>query len=299
MASSRTPVNNSDQPLRLAELIRLTPNFASYDADWRSITLEFFDIPPGQTPEYCLDHYVVSITLGPNEGGYIRRITENDCEKATFSCRTASICPIHRPHFLELNTSARILSLNLKPELLHSQATELLSCDRVELLPRLNIHDDLIYQFGLALQTELQTSGSTNRLYAETLTSGLAVHLLRNYSTIRGRTITCKGGLSQHTLKLVTDYIDDNLEQEIGLKELATISQLSQYHFCRMFKRSNGLSPHKYVTRERVERAKRLLKQGLMTLAEIAVACGFSHQSHLHPHFKRLTGVTPKIWLNS
>lgn len=299
MISQRSHNQDSDQTIQLAEFIGLEPEAASYDTGWRGITLESFEIPPGETPEYCLDHYVVNIALGPNKGGKFRQIIEHQCQETTFSSGSASICPVHRPHFLELKTPAQVVSLNLKPELLHLHAAELLGRDRVELLPELNIRDDLIFQFGLALQAELQTSASADRIYAETLTNGLAVHLLKNYATFDNLPINEKGGLSSQKLRLVTDYINDNLERELGLQELAALTQLSQCHFCRMFKLSTGLSPHKYVTRQRVERAKVLLKRGSMTLAEIALACGFSHQSHLHRHFKRQTGVTPKTWLES
>ncbi len=102
------------------------------------------------------------------------------------------------------------------------------------------------------------------------------------------------GGLSPTPLRLVIDYINDYLDQELGLEELAAIAQLSPYRFCRSFKRSTGFTPHQYVIRQRVERAKLLLKDGKMGISEVAVACGFTHQSHLNRHFKRLTGVTPK-----
>ncbi|MEG4942592.1 helix-turn-helix transcriptional regulator [Microcoleus sp. F4-D5] len=82
-------------------------------------------------------------------------------------------------------------------------------------------------------------------------------------------------------------------------KELAGIAQLSPYYFSRAFKQSVGISPHQYVIQQRVERAKQLLLQGNMSLYEIAIACGFTHQSHLTRHFKRLTGVTPKTLLKS
>jgi AraC family transcriptional regulator len=54
------------------------------------------------------------------------------------------------------------------------------------------------------------------------------------------------------------------------------------------------LTPHQYVIQQRVERANQLLQKGELSLAEIALACGFAHQGHLNRHFKRLTGVTPK-----
>ncbi len=111
--------------------------------------------------------------------------------------------------------------------------------------------------------------------------------------------VTYRGGLPQHKLTLVTDYISDRLEEELSLNELAAIAQLSPYHFSRAFKQSTGISPHRYVIQQRIERAKQLLLQGKMSLADVAIACGFSHQSHLNRHFKRLTGVTPKTLLKS
>jgi len=77
---------------------------------------------------------------------------------------------------------------------------------------------------------------------------------------------------------------------------LAAIAQLTPYHFCHSFKQFVGISPHQYVIQQRVERAKQLLVHGKMSLSEIALACGFTHQSHLNRHFKRLTVVTPKTF---
>ncbi len=284
---------------RLTDILEPDPTLHSYHTGWRSITLEFFDLPPGETPEYRLKHYVVSILIGPEAGVRLRRMTGHQCEEAILPLGSAVICPIYRPHFFESNGHSRALCLNLKPDLLHSHATELLSRDRVELLPKMGVQDGLIYQLGLALQADLRRQANSDRLYAEALATTLALHLLRHYSNCGDRDPDCKGGLSQQKLKLVTEYINDNLERDLSLQELAAIAQLSQYHFCRMFKRSTGLSPHKYLTRQRVERAKQLLKKGSMTLADIAMTCGFNHQSHLHRHFKRLTGVTPITWLNS
>ena len=73
-------------------------------------------------------------------------------------------------------------------------------------------------------------------------------------------------------MTLVTDYISDRLEEELSLNELAAIAQLSPYHFSRAFKQSTGISPHQYVIQCRVERAKQLLRQGKMSIGEIAIA---------------------------
>ncbi|HEY9609371.1 AraC family transcriptional regulator [Allocoleopsis sp.] len=112
-------------------------------------------------------------------------------------------------------------------------------------------------------------------------------------------TVACKGQIPQYRLRFVKEYIDDYLEQKLSLSELAAIAQLSPYYFCHAFKQSTGISPYQYVIQQRVERAKQLLMQGKMSIAEVAQTCGFTHQSHLNRHFKRITGVTPKTLLNS
>lgn len=297
MASSLSQATNVKQTDRLADLVERTPDLTSYEAGWRDITLETFNAFSGGTPEYCLDRYTIGIHLGPDPAARIRLITDDRCEKFMLSPGASVIFPIHQPHFWEWNQGFRALCLTLEPSLLRSNAMELLGNDRVELLPKLGFQDGLIHQIGLSLRADLQRSAGPDRLYAESLTNALAVHLIKHYSTFDEPSLNFKGALSPHKLRLVIDYINDNLEQELRLQDLAATAQLSQYHFCRVFKRSTGLSPHQYLTQQRIERVKQLLRQGSMTLAEIAITCGFTHQSHLHRHFKNSTGVTPTTWM--
>lgn len=80
----------------------------------------------------------------------------------------------------------------------------------------------------------------------------------------------------------------------IKLSDLATLVGISQFHFSRSFKKSVGISPHKYVMKQRVERAKSLLKNSGLSVTEIALLCGFNSHSHLGKSFRQLTGFTPK-----
>ncbi|NJN58335.1 MAG: helix-turn-helix transcriptional regulator [Leptolyngbyaceae cyanobacterium SL_5_9] len=287
----------SNYPKHLPEVFEQAPTLTSLNSAWSAITLEAFCLPPGETPEFCLDHYVVSINMGQRLQAEC--MVERKSQSVTYFHGTAVICPIHSCHSFRWNAELQVLSLNLKSGLLGLHAIELLGREQVELIPHFAFQDGLIYQIGLALQAELRSQNSGSSLYAETLANTLAIHLLRHYSSQNHRTITHNGGLPQHKLRLVTDYINDYLEHELSLRELAAIAQMSQYHFCHAFKQAIGLSPHQYLIQQRVERAKQLLRQGGMSLGSVAIACGFSHQSHLHRHFKRLTGVTPKTFLNS
>ena len=69
---------------------------------------------------------------------------------------------------------------------------------------------------------------------------------------------------------------------------------MSRFYFCRLFKQSTGITLYQYLIKCRTERAKALLLQGNLSIADVALAVGFSNQSHFTKHFKRLVGVTPK-----
>jgi len=297
------PYEDSDSPPRYSDQLPIPPTLTSDEAGWSSISLQYYQqpLPVGETPKLCFDHYAIAVTLGQGFqlDWQIEGVARGRVQRQMLSHGGMTLVPMQHIHWGAWNQPHEGFAISLKPELLTRNATELLAVDQVEVLPQKPFYDPLILQIGLALKTDLESHRPGGRLYAETMATALAVHLLRNYSSHNHKSVRCLGGLSATQLKLVIDYINDHLDQELSLEELAAIAQLSPYHFCRSFKRSTGLTPHQYVIRQRVERAKLLLKDGKVKISEVAVACGFTHQSHLNRHFKRLTGVTPKIFSSS
>ncbi len=148
-----------------------------------------------------------------------------------------------------------------------------------------------------ALRRELLTGGPGGRLCAESLSNVLVVQLIRQMSNrqgLHGVIGGSRGRLARHAFRAVEEYIHAHLDQNIALAELADVAHLSEFHFARLFKQTTGLPPHQFVIHQRVERAKRLIAEGRLSLAQIAIDVGFSDQSQLNRHFKRLVGVTPK-----
>lgn len=171
--------------------------------------------------------------------------------------------------------------------------------DRLEILNCFTARDPQVERIMLSFLPELESGGLLGgELYVESLANALSLHLLREYSSLglrdRRRTASeLKGGLSKKTLKAATDYINDHLSDSMTVVDIAGSSNLSTHHFSRMFKETTGQSPHRYVIDRRVERAVELLTSTDLSIGEVSRACGFSSQSHLNYHFRRLLGATP------
>jgi AraC family transcriptional regulator len=104
------------------------------------------------------------------------------------------------------------------------------------------------------------------------------------------------GGLAAWQAKRTLDYIEANLAAKVGLEEMANVVTLSKSHFSRAFKCSLGSSPMAFVVARRIERAKLMMTSTRERLTDIALACGFSDQSHLNRHFRRVVGTSPGLW---
>src|SRR5213592_610617 len=104
------------------------------------------------------------------------------------------------------------------------------------------------------------------------------------------------GDLPACRLRRVTAYIDENLRRELPLAELSGVVHMSPYHFARLFKRSTGVSPHRFLIRQRIDEARTLLAAQTVPIAEIARSVGFRTPSHFATTFRRFTGMTPSAY---
>jgi AraC family transcriptional regulator len=190
------------------------------------------------------------------------------------------------------------LHICLKPELIDqvAKASEI-NTGQFDLVNCFGKQDLHLYQIAMLLLAELRSGSIMGRLYVESLTQALVIHLLRHYSTISTVTETIISGnrsLTRTQLKQAIDYIHTHLDQDLSLEQIAQVINISHTYFASLFKRATGTSPHQYVIQQRVERAKWMLSKTNLAIADIALQVGFSSQSHLTQQFKRLTGVTPK-----
>ncbi|WP_341916400.1 AraC family transcriptional regulator [Ferrovibrio terrae] len=191
--------------------------------------------------------------------------------------------------FDEAPTTA--LVLRLAPDLLSRAAAEL-GLSRATLSPQAQLRDPRLVHLAWAIRAELSNGDARGRLYADSLGMALAVQLLRG----EGAPADAAGsgrGLAPAQRRRVADHIAAHLEDDLSVDALSRLAGLGATQFKTLFRQSFGLPVHQYVIRRRVEQAKLLLLQGRMGLAEIALAAGFAHQSHMARSMRRLLGVSP------
>jgi AraC family transcriptional regulator len=102
------------------------------------------------------------------------------------------------------------------------------------------------------------------------------------------------GSLPSCRLRRVTEHIQQNLDKDLRLAELAALVYMSPYHFARLFKGSTGAPPHRFVVRQRIARAAAFLATAELSILQISRMVGFRTPSHFTTVFRRVTGVTPR-----
>lgn len=252
-------------------------------------------ICPTYFPEHSHPQIKIAVPL-ENSLIHVKWQTASVVQKQqSINSQQVSIIPSHLPREIVWQRESSLLSIYLATDLI-AHATEEFRGETVEIVENWTANDPLIRQLGLSVRSQLQ-QGELERLYVESMANFLAVHLHKHYSTNHKPLKKWDGGLPKHKLRQVIDYIQVYLDQDLSLVDLAALVQMSQHHFARLFKQSTGFTPHQYVIRCRVERAKQLIIQGELSIAQVAYTVGFAHQSHLNRHFKRWLGVTPKMLL--
>lgn len=249
-------------------------------------------------PNGVTEHLLV-FSLDNNNQRQITRIDGREYEGSVtkdsillIPARASTFC------YWECDRPEAAVSFQIDPKRLQQVAAEndCLHPDRIELRPILQTYDAQIQAFSTSFLAEMYNGELGGKLYTESLANLFLIHLLRKYCTQKPILRSYDDGLSRYQLQYTLDLIHDHLSDEFKLQDIAEQLGMSQYYFCRLFKQSMGVAPYQYVLQQRVELAKQLLKQPEKSIADIALECGFSTQSQMTQHFRKLTGTTPKAY---
>src|SRR5262249_31147167 len=163
----------------------------------------------------------------------------------------------------------------------------------VELRHTSNVEDSRVAAVVTALNAERVAGFPTGQLFLDSVEHALAIALVEGYAVRRPSLRTYSGGLSPAHLRKVTELVHARIEEDLTLREMAQSVGLSVSHFSEVFRRSTGETPHQFVLRQRIERAKEMLSTAETRVLDVAIACGFKTQQHFARVFRRLSGVSP------
>ena len=267
----------------------------SSDLGWRSLYAVMCESSPLQIARPAIPHPVMTYHLTrPTE--ITRKFEGSRCEKAVIRPRDITLTPANTVAHWDHSGRPKILRVQVRQDIYAAAVNEMYGCEAsaAPILPRLGFEDPLLEQLCLAVGNALRDGSVRDGLYIDTLAQTIAVRLAWQHSE-RSRPARLPGTqpIASWKIRRLIDFIEENLDRDLTLEAMATEVSLNSLYLPRAFKKSVGQTPHQYVMRRRIERAKELLAETDLSLSEIAFATGFSDQSHLTRHFRQMIGVAP------
>jgi AraC family transcriptional regulator len=215
--------------------------------------------------------------------------------RVMFDAGEMGLCP---PHFQYWIGSADMEHLTLTI----SRAVLMNACDgignEVELRPQPKLVDVRLRALVTAVDAERIAGFPSGRLFLDSIEQALAMALMVGYAVPDHYVRKYRAGLGPARLRRLKELVEEKMEEDLTLDDLASSVGLSTTHFSQMFRRSTGQSPHQYVLRHRIERAKEMLHAAETRVLDVAVACGFKTQQHFARVFRGMCGASPTEYRN-
>jgi AraC family transcriptional regulator len=266
---------------------------------WSTISVELRSHGICETREIVPEHVEICLVVAGNKNGLVRRTGVGSCEEATPKTGAIWLSPAGLGKAISITAPIpKTMHLYLPTALFNRLKDDF----NIPVAPYRSIHyaagikDEVIQHVGRSILSELGNETAAGRMCVELAALTLGARLLEKYcdSWASAPTESSAYCLDHIRLRRVLDYIAANIQDEITLVDLARIAGYSVFHFARKFTLAMGISPHRYLSRMRLENAMAELAAGKLTLAEIALNAQFSSQASFTRAFHRTTGTTPK-----
>jgi AraC-like DNA-binding protein len=158
------------------------------------------------------------------------------------------------------------------------------------------VFDPVVHHLGQALVSTLEQPHHASKIFLDQALHALNCHFFCSYAGARVSAPQFRGGLSSLQMRRATELLEASLDGNIALQQVAEACELSISHFARAFKQTFRTPPYRWLIERRVDRARDLMTNSRLPLADIAIRCGFADQSALNRSFKRIHGVAPGTW---
>jgi AraC-like DNA-binding protein len=249
------------------------------------------------TPALREDAFLIVLYLAPLS---LARLWLDRREMRVGQRQPGDICivPLDQEMVAHIETPFDMLQFHIPRAALDELADEI-GVPRIRTLhcePGMPVRDPILSQLGLALLPTLDGSREPDQIFLQHMGLALRAHLARAYGRMAAPARKTTGGLAPWRQRRAEEMLRAGLAGGVHLDAVARECNMSVSQFGRTFKKTTGLTPHRWLVARRIERAKQLLLGSDLPLAEIALDCGFSEQSHFTRTFTRLIGTSPGEW---
>lgn len=211
-------------------------------------------------------------------------------EKFNYAVGDLALCDRHIGEWVGvMNTPHLQLGISDAPLMAASEG----AYGEVELRAQRKFADPRLRALVAAAHAEMVAGYPSGRLFLDSVEQAMAVLLVNGHAVRYRPAQMYRGGLGSARLRRIKELVHAKMEDDLGLDEMAQSVGLSTAHFARMFRKSTGQTPHQFVLRQRVERAKAMLRAPDARVLDVAVACGFKTQQHFAQVFRDVCGVSP------
>lgn len=237
---------------------------------------------------------LLGISLAP---GHRRRILHGrHASTHDFACGAIYLRDFSERYRADMKTGFDFLLVEF-PQAVLQQATEQpVSLGALLSAPPTGSHDAVLHHLALALLPALGQSHAATGLFVEQVTAAMAAHVVLRYGDVRPPATPRRGRLSALQEARAKEMLSVRAEGAHSAQAVADACGLSRSYFIEAFRETTGQTPYQWVQAQRVARAQALLARPDLSLAAIALACGFADQSHFTRVFTRHMGLPPGAW---
>ena len=287
-------INHFDEQSR-SQVLSRQPVLSTKNLGIAGINFDYYQYDANEAPVHTTEHHLVSVSFTSNQ---VDRKLDNAYRHEQLNRGSVGVIPAQIEHWAAWNKPGNFALFSIQPETLTKIALDGVNYRQIELIPTFaeSEPDFLIAGMAMAFVQQLEQDPEGSAFYFDHLNKALLAHLLKNYSVFPFQTKEHSGKLSPRQLQLITDYINDNLQRDFRLAELALLLNLSVHDFYELFKRTLNITPLEYVSQQRVAKAKELLEQKELSLSNVAVRSGFRYKSRMNQEFYQVLGVTAQAY---
>ena len=211
-------------------------------------------------------------------------------QRITFDAGLMGLCPPQSEYWIGTCDMTHI-TMTISDEVLMAASDG--AGSRIELRLAHELVDPRLRALATAVDVERAAGFPSGRLFLDSVEQALARALVVGYAARDYSVRIYRGGLSPAKLRKIKELVQEKMEEDLGLEEMARAVGLSAAHFSQVFRNTTGQTPHQCLLWYRIQRAKEMLRSAEMRVLDVAIACGFKTQQHFARVFRQICGVSP------